>query len=323
VGLLSSVSSASPQDSDDAGTRHRLVRIELAELRPLLIWVACLAFAVVAFSALGRTAMSSPPVTQPHNWILWAQRHPVEEIAFSLLRVIGVALSWYLLGVTTIGALARVVAWGGLVRVADVLTVEPVKTLLQHALGATLAVSAAAAVPGTAVTRTPIVSDTGPGITITAPAVPGAAGVHAVPSTVGGPDVMVPESSLIAASAHHPDGWATLLDGFTQQAPGPSAAEVAAGLPHTEVASQVAVPSLGLPVATDGERGPQRATHTVAPGDHFWSIAQEMVGRDAKELGVMHYWTDLIEANRERLVDPSNPDLLMVDQVLVLPSVRS
>lgn len=53
----------------------------------------------------------------------------------------------------------------------------------------------------------------------------------------------------------------------------------------------------------------------VAPGDSFWTIAEDEAGPRAVDA----YWRALIEANRERLVDPSNPDLLLPGQVLQLP----
>ena len=53
----------------------------------------------------------------------------------------------------------------------------------------------------------------------------------------------------------------------------------------------------------------------VAPGDSFWSIAADEAG----DRDLVGYWRALIEANRDRLVDPTNPDLLYPDQVLVLP----
>jgi nucleoid-associated protein YgaU len=53
----------------------------------------------------------------------------------------------------------------------------------------------------------------------------------------------------------------------------------------------------------------------VARGDSFWSIAVEEAG----ERDLVGYWRALIDANRDRLVDPSNPDLLYPAQVLRLP----
>jgi nucleoid-associated protein YgaU len=62
---------------------------------------------------------------------------------------------------------------------------------------------------------------------------------------------------------------------------------------------------------------------TVAPGDHFWGIAQDRVrlalGTEPSDSEVALYWSALIEANRDRLVDPQDPGLLMPGQVLVLP----
>ena len=46
-------------------------------------------------------------------------------------------------------------------------------------------------------------------------------------------------------------------------------------------------------------------------------ISHKFDEADGRE--VTTYWRALIEANRDRLVDPSNPDLLYPDQVLRLP----
>jgi hypothetical protein len=53
----------------------------------------------------------------------------------------------------------------------------------------------------------------------------------------------------------------------------------------------------------------------VRPGESFWSIAVAEAG--SRDLVV--YWRALIAENRDRLVDPGNPDLLLVGQRLVLP----
>ena len=75
------------------------------------------------------------------------------------------------------------------------------------------------------------------------------------------------------------------------------------------------VPSvLGTPVAQ----------HVVRRGECFWSIAETLVlnGIDeATEADVARYWRKLIEANRSKLPDPSNPDLLWADTVLDLPAL--
>ena len=75
------------------------------------------------------------------------------------------------------------------------------------------------------------------------------------------------------------------------------------------------------------EDGPDRAaaerTIRVEPGQSFWSIAEDVLRaaeRDHRaDREVVPYWLRLIEANRQRLADPANPDLLFPGQVLVVP----
>ena len=61
---------------------------------------------------------------------------------------------------------------------------------------------------------------------------------------------------------------------------------------------------------------------TVAPGDNLWDIAEATVGSDSTGTdpsAVLRYWHHLIEANRSRLIDPGNPDLILPGQSLILP----
>lgn len=64
---------------------------------------------------------------------------------------------------------------------------------------------------------------------------------------------------------------------------------------------------------------------TVVAGDHFWGVAEEQVaahrGPDPAEELVRRYWRRLVDDNRDLLVDPGNPDLLLPGQVLRLPPV--
>lgn len=106
----------------------------------------------------------------------------------------------------------------------------------------------------------------------------------------------------------------------------PSAAPTSsttASLPPTTSTTPSAAPE---PPSTDAaDRHSQ--TWTVQAGDSFWSIAEEVV---AEQLGsqspssptdadIAHYWQALIAANRDRLSDRANPDLLFPGQELSLP----
>ena len=81
------------------------------------------------------------------------------------------------------------------------------------------------------------------------------------------------------------------------------------------------------PVAPEGGAAPGRSVgdgHVVEAGDHFWRIAEHTVtaalGREPTEDEVGTYWQRLVDANAERLTDPTNPDLLFTGQALVLPT---
>lgn len=61
----------------------------------------------------------------------------------------------------------------------------------------------------------------------------------------------------------------------------------------------------------------------VKAGEHFWAIAEHVVGLrsgPSTQEQVREYWLRLIEANRQSLVEPGNPDLIMPGQVFVLPA---
>lgn len=64
-------------------------------------------------------------------------------------------------------------------------------------------------------------------------------------------------------------------------------------------------------------------TVEVLRGDSLWSIAEREVsgrlGRNARPYEVRPYWLIVIEMNRSRLVDPSDPDRIYAGQLLVLP----
>lgn len=62
------------------------------------------------------------------------------------------------------------------------------------------------------------------------------------------------------------------------------------------------------------------------PGDSLWSIAQEHLqdelgNDDLPEEVIAEYWRTLIDANTDRLSDPTNPDLILPGQQFVLPRI--
>ena len=88
------------------------------------------------------------------------------------------------------------------------------------------------------------------------------------------------------------------------------------------LASPAAIPNAASP--DWGVSATPAAQRVVRRGECFWSIAETLVlnGTDeATEADVAHYWQKLIEANRSKLPDPANPDLLWAGTVLDLPAL--
>lgn len=87
-------------------------------------------------------------------------------------------------------------------------------------------------------------------------------------------------------------------------------------------AAAVAPSVEGPPVASTAVGG--AATWTVRPGECFWSIADDVLarawGRAPSDAEIVPYWRTLIEANRQLLVDRSNPSLIYPGQVFTVPA---
>lgn len=74
--------------------------------------------------------------------------------------------------------------------------------------------------------------------------------------------------------------------------------------------------------AADGAVAP---AVVVQSGDHLWGVAERVLaahhGNPVPDAEVVGYWQRLVEANRDRLADPDNPDLIYPGQEFVLPPV--
>lgn len=96
--------------------------------------------------------------------------------------------------------------------------------------------------------------------------------------------------------------------------------------PAANRASAGGIPAQAAPAPAAASGAAPLEEWVVEPGDSFWTIAEEAMadarpGTAPSDDDVAAYWRRLIDANRDRLAAPANPDLLLAGQRLVLPAV--
>lgn len=106
---------------------------------------------------------------------------------------------------------------------------------------------------------------------------------------------------------------AVVLDGGTEVA---SIRSLADG---TTVATMRAVGA-----EAPGASAPAATMWQAQPGEHFWSMAEQVLeaswGRAPTDAEVTPYWEHMVELNRGRLADPGNPDLVYPGQEFEVPA---
>jgi hypothetical protein len=269
----------------------------------LLAWTAAVALGLRGLHALGAGPLGVP-LSSADDLSAWLDRTPPELMAVAIVRLVALAAGWYLAACTLAFTLTRPV---GRSRVAS---------------------AAARATP--AIVRRLVVGCGGLGL---------AAGtvVGALPSTMVAPAALAPRpaaASIVGAAQDTNPPTATM----TRAARDISTA-VMTRLPTTRLTTQdtptavmTRLPATDPPRASrsppapaTGDSAATPPSWTVEAGDSFWSIAADTLaeaGEASTDRRVIGYWRRLVEANRGRLLDPGNPDLLVPGQELVLPDPR-
>jgi nucleoid-associated protein YgaU len=298
---------------------------------PLAAWIAALVTGIVVFHGLGSGPIAGPPLADPGSWGDWAAGRDPLVATVALLRLGVLALAWYLVGVTTIGLLARLLRAARLVRVADALTVPVVRRLLQSALGVGLATTmvgaATAPVPAFPEHRQAIEA----GALEEDRASTGTGQVSLVRAEVGhepaGITMVRSDDEQAAETVEEPAGPETgqpvamrLLEQEADTATGVTM-RAADDTEPGEVTLRTAAPDDGAE-ATDDPASAE-GSHRVVPGESLWSIAQDVLAhrweREPTDAEVLTYWEQVIEHNRAGLADPDNPDLLFPGDEVRLP----
>ncbi len=276
------------------------------EMLPLAAWVAALCGALVAFTAMGSGQLAAPALTDPGSWSDWAAGRDPAVATAAVLRLVVLALAWYLLGVTAVGAVARVARLTAMVRVADALSLPVVRRVLQTSLGVGLATAVAVStttVPGSRAGPDPVMAAAAQEVEAPAPPrmrplPPRQTATSEAPPREAPPREAPPPADDTAEDDHAPTP--DVREGPREAAP-----------PEDRLAQ--------MPAGDTADP----TTITVRPGDHLWSIAEQHLSARGDGVPtdeqVAAHWRRLIDVNRDRLVDPANPDLILPGQQFVLP----
>jgi hypothetical protein len=280
-----------------------------------VLWLGFLTAGHLGLTAAGSTLTGPPPPWEVDAFLEWIQVTDVAMTSFALLRIVGLVIIWYLALLTALVLLARIRGLHPLGILARRLAVPWARQLLNHVLGAGLAVSLAGGI-------VPVV-----GATAAMAAPPPIAVAVEHPGAAADADDGAPvRMSRLPDDRAGADGATVTMRRLPDQPPGGDDEVTMRRLPDEP---RPAGRSVGRATASmrrlDDTDAPARATWTVAAGDHLWHIASHTLetqwGRPATDAEIATYWQVLIEHNQDRFAVPGDPDLVYPGQVFDLPPV--
>jgi len=280
-------------------------------MRRMAWWIAVVAAGELLLFGLGSGALAGPHLSEPGTWMDWLVARRTDVAFLALVRLGALWAGAYLLAVLAVGTAARALRWRPLIRLGDLVTPPSLRRLLDRAMGMATAGSvvvaslAGAAPPaGAEGHERPPVTAEGPPVTLRGLAGPRPERAPTTTTTIPTPPALAP--SVEAAT---PPTTVPLPPPEVPPAPRPAPTPAPAPMGEAE-----APPT---PPAPAGD------TWTVRSGDNFWVIARHVLadawGRPPSDREIDPYWRALVEANRSRLADADNPDLLLPGQALAVP----
>ena len=287
-----------------------------SRLRPAVVCVAT----GLALRVMLKLADAAPSLPGRADVWTWMQTTNPTTAAAAVLGLVVRVLTFSVAGGLVLEALARLTKSRSLRRVADRAAGPLVRHLVAISMSSTVVM--------------------GVGVTAALPPAPVAAATIDQPpddlaimrrlEQAEQPDkhVTTTTSSPTSTTTHEPSTTSTTAANptTTTAVPPTSTTSTTVASPPSHVATTTVQGSPRQdPTPTPRESSPARAgEHVVRRGEHFWSIADATVsarlGRPATDEEIDGYWRQLIDANRDRLVVPGDPDVLMPGQALRVPA---
>ncbi len=280
------------------GTDRGCLRRHLCALAVVLASMALLQTA-------GRGSLGTPPLTSLEDLQAWLRARGGVAAGFAGLRLLALAMTWYLAAALVLSALAETCGGAAAQRVTRRVALPALGRLLTGVVGAGLA--GTVALPG---------------------AMGGIAAADEGQASGGGPQAPAEPMILLddgeSGTGPTGDGTATMR----WLAPGRAADGRDRG--HRPAAPAPATPGPAVApappaIGAGAHAGPDATSWTMAPGEHLWHVAEthlaESWDRPPADAETTRYWLALVEQNRSGLPDPANPDLVYPGHVVELPPV--
>ena len=276
--------------------------------RALALLVAGEAIAVVGLHRLGGVDGFAIP---RHDLARWLQHTPSEDVLLAGVRLTALVAAWWLLGSTLLYLAARVARLHGTAAALGWATLPAVRRWADRAAAVSIVAATALGVGRPAAADPPPTSSPAP-----APVVIDAD--HRDPATVPSR----PPSRVRTGQAVDPPSVPGVPPIDAAPVPAPPPTTVALVPPTTQPPVGPVVP----PVPATPPFAPTAgASHTVARGEHLWSIAAAQVatatGKPPADLApsdIASYWLRVVEINRPRLRS-GDPNLVFPGEVVELP----
>lgn len=292
-------------------------------IRDALVLVIVAAVATGVLSAVDGGVLAAPRSWGLDGWTELIAERGAAAAAMTLLRYAALALSAYLVLLGLLTLTVRLVRMRWLDAVLWFATPRILRPLLGIVSVATFAAphAAGAAEPagGAAnASKTPVMVLVGSSAERSATATTVTASTppptmrRVEPATT---QATIPTTTIISTTTVPATAPTTTVSVAITMPPRPSAP--ATSSPATSA-------SAGSATLTEATPPPPGRSWSIKRGEHLWFVAEtvltEQLGRVPSTKETTGYWQRLIKANRDRLVDQANPDLVFTGQELVLPA---
>lgn len=263
---------------------------------------------------LGDTALGVP-FDSAQGLGTWLDEVDPAVLATAVLRLVALALCGYLVAVTALGLLTTLAGWRSAAAAASRLMPRTLRRVVVGGTGLGLTGTMLSPAFVSAATDDPDPDRTAVMIKLEPD---GAAGSGTRPEASPSTSTTSTTTTTSTTSTTSTTTTTSTAASPTPQAPTSSTSP-----------GQPPAPPPDRPVAGTAAAGDTRDTDSwiVRTGDSFWSIAEEIVAEDFEaddgsapsDADIARYWRELIAANRDRLAEGDNPDLLLPNQELRLP----